>query len=256
MELIPPFEAAEKRLEIQFDTSVDLLQFPSSFWQQQLNFCSATILSSVRNQQIHAYLLSESSLLVFKHHLILITCGLCPLINTAMALIEHFTPQSVRELSFQRQSEQNPELQLSQFSEDAARLRSIFNKLKVSVNSVHYLHDLAPASPNALHWQLSPLPKQWQWRLSNQNLDKPRLRQLLALEQLNQDYLIDDWLFEPVGYSANGIARKNGSQDYFCLHLSPEPSCSILSLECSNATTLGMLKNHLDQFSQLYSHTT
>ncbi|MCE2570593.1 S-adenosylmethionine decarboxylase proenzyme [Motilimonas eburnea] len=256
MKLISPFEAAEKRLEIQFDSKINLLRLPSHFWQQQLDYCAATILSHVRGQHVHAYLLSESSLLVFQHRIILITCGLCPLINTALALINHFSAEAVQVLSFQRQKEKYPAQQLSQFSDDAARLSQLFENLTIGKHHLHYQHALARSLAPALHWQLTPLPQHWQTQLLSSSQDKARLRQLLKLEPLQVDYLIDDWLFEPVGYSANGIARASHGQDYFCLHLSPEPSCSTLSLECSNPATLQALQKHLTRVSELDPHTT
>lgn len=255
MQPIIPFEAAEKRLVIQFDQKINLLTYPSHFWQQQLSFCSASILSTVRNKQVHAYLLSESSLLVFKHRIVLITCGLCPLINTALALIEHFTPSAIHELSFQRQPEKNPTLQLSQFNQDSKKLSELFPSIEILANSAHYINNSVTPSPMTFNWLLTPLPKPWQNQLLKSGLTKTRVRQLLALELLNPEYEVDDWLFDPVGYSANGITRHPDGEDYFCLHLSPEPSCSTLSIECSNATTLKLMQKHLKHFTELNTHT-
>ncbi|KAK1224222.1 spermidine resistance protein [Marasmius sp. AFHP31] len=84
-----PFEGPEKLLEIWFAPSPDavpdasnpvdgrtgLRKIPSSVWDEMLSIVRCQVLSSVTGDEIDAYLLSESSLFVSPHRLILKTCG-------------------------------------------------------------------------------------------------------------------------------------------------------------------------------------
>ena len=80
-----PFEGPEKLLEIWFErdvTSLSKLVNPLGLkvisqnqWQEMLDLVGCKILSVIRSKTVDAYLLSESSLFVFSHKLILKTCG-------------------------------------------------------------------------------------------------------------------------------------------------------------------------------------
>lgn len=56
-----------------------------------------------------------------------------------------------------------------------------------------------------------------------------------GIDKLLPNVYIDDYLFEPCGYSMNGI-MKNGC--YMTIHITPEPNCSYVSFEtnCSMAS--------------------
>ncbi|KAI5812553.1 S-adenosylmethionine decarboxylase [Pyronema omphalodes] len=79
------FEGPEKLLEVWFTPSPELLP-PSAqpdglksvsedTWKDMLDIVRCKVLSTVRNEHVDAYLLSESSMFVFPHKLILKTCG-------------------------------------------------------------------------------------------------------------------------------------------------------------------------------------
>jgi len=84
-----PFEGPEKLLEIWFapspadvpdassatDGRCGLRKVPQHVWEEMLDIVKCKILSVVRGDEIDAYLLSESSLFVAPHRLILKTCG-------------------------------------------------------------------------------------------------------------------------------------------------------------------------------------
>jgi len=75
------FEGVEKLLEIWFapDTEEnhdgDLRRIPRSEWDNLVKSVNAQILSVIENDDIQAFLLSESSLLVSKRRVIIKTCG-------------------------------------------------------------------------------------------------------------------------------------------------------------------------------------
>jgi len=84
-----PFEGPEKLLEIWFASSpadlpdataaaggnVGLRKVPRQAWEEMLDIVKCKVLSIVEGTEMDAYLLSESSLFVSPHRLILKTCG-------------------------------------------------------------------------------------------------------------------------------------------------------------------------------------
>jgi len=81
----------EKLLEIWFTPSPELLP-PSASpeglkcvskerWEQMLDIVQCKVLSVLKNEHVDAYLLSESSMFVFPHKVILKTCGTTTLLN-------------------------------------------------------------------------------------------------------------------------------------------------------------------------------
>ena len=73
------FEGAEKKLEIYLDRSSGsphgLRSFQTAVWADVIADAQATILHRQSNAEFDAYLLSESSLFVFSHRIVLKTCG-------------------------------------------------------------------------------------------------------------------------------------------------------------------------------------
>ncbi|KAH8828416.1 S-adenosylmethionine decarboxylase [Flagelloscypha sp. PMI_526] len=78
-----PFEGPEKLLEIWFSpphtTSSNprggLRAIDSSIWEEMLDIVKCKVLNRIEGEEIDAYLLSESSLFISAHRLILKTCG-------------------------------------------------------------------------------------------------------------------------------------------------------------------------------------
>merc|ERR1719440_1686926 len=82
-DLSPPecyFEGPEKKLEVFFTPPASgdvsgLRHFPPSVWSDVLADARCSILHTRGNEAFDAHLLSESSLFVYPHKLILKTCG-------------------------------------------------------------------------------------------------------------------------------------------------------------------------------------
>lgn len=84
-----PFEGPEKLLEIWFAPSpahvpdahapkngrIGLRNVPKQVWEDMLDIVKCKVLSVIEGKETDAYLLSESSLFVFPHRIILKTCG-------------------------------------------------------------------------------------------------------------------------------------------------------------------------------------
>ena len=70
------FEGSEKKIEVIVDQSIgDLRKKGDEFWSVIVEACNAEIISSIKNDEVHAYLLSESSLFVWENSFLMITCG-------------------------------------------------------------------------------------------------------------------------------------------------------------------------------------
>ncbi|KAI9664206.1 MAG: spermidine resistance protein [Alyxoria varia] len=92
------FEGPEKLLEVWFASSADVLPVSASpsglktvkpsTWTEMLNLVHCRVLSVLESEYMDAYLLSESSLFVFPHKIVLKTCGTTTLISGLPKLLE------------------------------------------------------------------------------------------------------------------------------------------------------------------------
>ncbi|KAJ1982482.1 spermidine resistance protein [Dimargaris xerosporica] len=103
---LPPdneaFEGPEKLLEVWFEPSdrcvepgaaktssrPGLLVVPQACWERMLDMVHCKILHTLSNQHVDAYLLSESSMFVYPHKLILKTCGTTTLLLAVPELLK------------------------------------------------------------------------------------------------------------------------------------------------------------------------
>lgn len=92
------FEGPEKLLEVWFSPSpsdlpasaspVGLKAVSSQEWETMLDLVNCKVLSVVASEHMDAYLLSESSMFVFPHKLILKTCGITTLLSGLPRMLE------------------------------------------------------------------------------------------------------------------------------------------------------------------------
>jgi S-adenosylmethionine decarboxylase proenzyme len=82
------FEGCEKKLEIDFKPSVDLRVIPKTTWDVILEEACCCIIGQLKNPQCDAYLLSESSLFVYPHKIMIKTCGTTGLLHIITKLLE------------------------------------------------------------------------------------------------------------------------------------------------------------------------
>ena len=80
------FEGTEKKVELVIDSSLPSLRSRGDeYWNRIVRLAGARVLSKIANDSCNAYLLSESSLFVFDHKLVMITCGTTCLIPMSRA---------------------------------------------------------------------------------------------------------------------------------------------------------------------------
>ena len=228
------YEGTEKRLEI-IVKEADLHTFPEQFWRELVAQADAFVLSKIQNQAIHAYLLSESSLFVWKNRILLITCGNTQLVNAAHFFQKHYSKDKIQALIFHRHQSIQPDLQKSSFHEDA---QSLNNQLKgISQHySDKYQGDLfffGSLNNELLNSKeilmLQGLSGSFAEHLQNGEASNHLIESKLDLKRYFPQFTIDQFTFAPKGYSLNAISSEN----YLTIHITPEKLSTYLSLESS-----------------------
>lgn len=247
------FEGSEKKATLTIDNSkISLLEdFNDFFWAEMVSYCQAKVLSKIANKYCSAYLLSESSLFVWDDHFIIVTCGETSLINAIEFFIKRVSPNDVTQLIFQRKNEYFAQAQPSSFLDDIKTLQQHFNGNASrfgALDSHHnYLYHLdkqsQPAAPSyeLLAYQIS---QQASSMLCEKNLNSAKIRDFLQLDQLLAGFVIDDYVFEPYGYSLNAIR----DSQYLTIHVTPQETSSYVSVE-TNLKLITMLPLLLERLA-------
>uniref|UniRef100_A0A182JE22 S-adenosylmethionine decarboxylase proenzyme n=1 Tax=Anopheles atroparvus TaxID=41427 RepID=A0A182JE22_ANOAO len=289
------FEGVEKLLEIWFapnpaNKNADLRKIPRPMWDALLKTVRCEIISFTRNDQIDAYVLSESSMFVSKRRWILKTCGTTtplqcfePLLRLASEIAGY---SEIEDLFYSRKNYKRPELQVSPhrgFEEEVAFLDSFFddgrayslgainrdcwhlytlsrggggtNKILKRNNHIHQLHQHQQQQQHQHHYDDSQMieasmqpdpdqtieilmteldPKVMAIFTKDECTTAKEATQKSGIHRLIPGMIIDDYLFDPCGYSMNGIS-KNGC--YMTIHITPEPEFSYVSFESNVASS-------------------
>lgn len=231
------FEGSEKKVEIVVSSDTPSLRgLPKSFWAELVSRCNATILSELHNDKMDAYLLSESSLFVWDDRMLMITCGVITLVDSVEYFVNHVGHAAITMASFQRKNEYQSHLQKSSFDQDLARLNQLMagkayrlGRLDGHHNYIWHLDK--PYQPQAddittelLMYHIDGPAAEY---LRSDNQSVAGIAALLQLETLFPGFEIDGYLFEPYGYSMNGI---KGDQ-YITMHITPQEDTSYVSFE-------------------------
>ena len=231
------FEGAEKKLEIMVSKKHQpLTDKPRAFWEELVDRCEATILSSVENDKMKSFLLSESSLFVWDDRILMLTCGQTKLIKSALHFISHVGAEEVECLFFQRKNEYRSHLQPSDFIEDAKTLSKIFDGTALRLGKMHSHHtqlfhttkayqaEESDKTCELLMYDMSPEVISF---LTREDLSKEEIREFFGLGELFSEFELDDFVFKPYGYSLNGIR----GEDYMTIHVTPQETSPYVSFE-------------------------
>ncbi|RLV58883.1 adenosylmethionine decarboxylase [Parashewanella curva] len=247
------FEGSEKKVEVVMTSSSDSLRsLDKVFWEKLVSLSNAEILSSVHNEQCDAYLLSESSLFVWHDRFLMMTCGNSTLVNSLLSFIEKVGVVNIQSIKYQRNKEYLGYLQTSSFTEDIEQLKQIVDgkAYRIGHLDMHHHHVFYygnglvedSISSELLMYHISGNAAAY---LRSDSQKKADIRTLLQLDTLFPDFAIDDHLFEPLGYSINGLKKDK----YFTIHITPQESSSYVSLETNldiNAYQSGLFIRLLD----------
>ncbi|XP_022916769.1 S-adenosylmethionine decarboxylase proenzyme isoform X3 [Onthophagus taurus] len=260
------FEGVEKLLEIWFGTATsadggaDLRKIPRNKLENLLKIVRCEIISFCRNDRVDAYVLSESSMFVSKRRFILKTCGtttplLC--LEPLLVLAEQYAGfTDVEDLFYSRKNYKRPELQVSphqHFDEEVALLDTLFPDgaaycLGAINKDCWYLYTLNPFPEKAVKPISGSEPDQTLEILmtdldpdimaifsKEECLNAEEATKKSGIDKLIPNMVIDDFLFEPCGYSMNGISKNTtveiSSGYYMTIHITPESDFSYVSFE-------------------------
>nr|CAI5846823.1 unnamed protein product [Callosobruchus analis] len=277
------FEGVEKLLEIWFTTgdsgskSADLRKIPRTKLESLLKIVRCEIISFVKNDQIDAYVLSESSMFISKRRFILKTCGtttplLC--LQPLLLLAEQYGGfTKVEDLFYSRKNYKRPELQImphQHFDQEVALLDTLFpDGAAYCLGAVNkdcwYLYTLNPIPKKTIISDITTAacdeadqtleilmtdldPEIMAIFTKEECLNATEATKKSGIDKIIPNMMIDDFLFEPCGYSMNGVT-KNGC--YMTIHITPEPDFSYVSFETNipSSSYREIIQKVLDTFN-------
>ncbi len=231
------FEGTEKKFELTVGpTGPDLRALGPAFWADVVCASRAEILGHQGNDELDAWLLSESSLFVSARWALMITCGRTTLIEGLLHLLDHVGQEHVTSLIYERKNENFPAEQPSRFAEDVARLRTrlpgtehCFGDSDGDHISLFHLDRPAtiPAGDTTLELLMHDIDPGLMELFTPAGPGVLSLRERLGLTGLLPGFTFDDHLFDPVGYSLNALAGRR----YATMHVTPEREASYASFE-------------------------
>lgn len=262
----PHFEGAEKRIEIDFHFNERNPRGLREIARAQLDECMTAarceIVSVRSNDKFDAYVLSESSLFVFPTKLVLKTCGTTHLLAGVPNILKYAAEVGMepRRVKFTRSSFDKPDLQPelhASFDDETAFLEKHFGNLSAAGGSSYILGSklkgvqwhvyvsgdacpLQDARPKAslevcmTHLNRAHCEEHF-YRKEETFVSSAQTTTDSGIRSIFEEFDIDDYVFEPCGYSMNGLHEKGSIDGQFStIHITPEDGFSYASCELSN----------------------
>jgi len=262
------FEGPEKKLEVYFTrssiTEVGFRQFQADAWAGLLVDAACSILHTESNDNFDAYLLSESSLFVYPERVILKTCGTTTLLLVLPKLLA-FAEQigsAVEHVLYSHLRYKFPEQQIyphTSFNQEQEYLQGILGNAEARIlgppdgRCWYVLYASGPKEPpqaEPLCPPLSPADGDDLFEVAMEGLSEKvcaqffkgsfpdasdkelaaRMTSSSGIGDLLPGVTVDDWAFEPCGYSMNGLRGKF----YYTIHITPEAGFSYASFETND----------------------
>ncbi len=228
------FEGPEKKLEVILKASseINFRRFDRPFWEELLRHVQARIVSSLSNEQFDAYLLSESSLFVWKDRFVLITCGQTTLVRAVAYLVSKIDSSEIAGLFYERKNEVFPHRQQTSFQDDVSVLKSHFDgraflfgdDAGYHISLFHLKERLSVEEDSTLEILMHDFDP----RVADAFKSQQERRMLArSLSDIIPDYEVDEYFFEPAGYSLNAIHDRF----YYTVHVTPQEFGSYVSFE-------------------------
>ena len=232
------FEGSEKKAEIVIDSNqLSLLDdISEDFWASLVSCCNAQILSSISNKQCKAFLLSESSLFVWHDRLLILTCGVTQLVKSVEFFIQQIGVEKIKQVIYQRKNEYFAHEQASCFGDDIKCLSQYisgkalrFGELDSHHNYVFHQDNDFVASIDDKTYELLAyqISSEASKVLTTPNLSAQKIREFLTIDSLLPNFIVDDFVFDPYGYSLNAIK----DEQYLTIHVTPQEDSSYVSFE-------------------------
>ncbi|XP_062896824.1 S-adenosylmethionine decarboxylase proenzyme isoform X1 [Mobula hypostoma] len=254
------FEGTEKLLEVWFSRqdqckgSGDLRTIPRFEWDKLLENVHCLIISVTKTDRQEAYILSESSMFVSKRRFILKTCGTTLLLQALVPLLdlarEYCGFDSIQDFFYSRKNFVKPahqEYPHRNFQEEVEFLDMIFpNGAAYCMGRMNsdcwYLYTLDVPEDSGIKQPdqtLEVLMSELDPAVMDQFFMKDGVTvndvtRMSGIRDLIPGSVIDATLFDPCGYSMNGM-KVDGT--YWTIHITPEQDFSYVSFETNLAQT-------------------
>lgn len=256
------FEGPEKCLHMQFEPDAgsgsgsgrvgagSLRDVSRERWQQMLDLTRCQILSVMSNDHCDSFVLSESSLFVFARRVILKTCGTTRLLLGIDDVLCIAAQHGLRlsSLFYIRKNFSFPGLQPfphTSFNDEKGYLDQRFGGNAFVVGPLtndhwfFYVADVGqdesaekPVIFEVKMHEIDPRCSAQFYRANGlgedqQHADAKQITRLSGIAGLIPGQTIDEHLFDPCGYSMNGLV----GPWYSTIHITPEEHCSYVSFE-------------------------
>jgi S-adenosylmethionine decarboxylase len=231
------FEGPEKKFEIILKPGAPSLRSELFDWDTVVADARTEVLSSISNDKCDAYLLSESSLFVFDDRAIMITCGKTTLVLGAMQALKQIDIDKLEWFFYERKNEHRPEYQHSNFFQDVNMIQETLpgKAFRFGQEDTHHIHlfhtekgSSDPCDDNTLELLMHGIdPKAARFFTTDKYQNTNDVRSDTKIDQVFPDFQVDDYLFDPVGYSLNAIK----DEAYYTFHVTPQKNTSYVSFE-------------------------
>ena len=281
------FEGPEKTLEVCFRTKLGsnpsncrgLRDLPRVALDEICSLAKCTILSSISNAHLDAYVLSESSLFVYPYMLILKTCGTTTLLLILPSLIKvAYTLDLVLDwVGYSRKNLMMPEMQLWPHGSWEEEMRYIVEHRELTSGLNGNGYTLGPVTGdhwfvwvadrtirsdivgtdrvlNIMMFDIHPQVAEHffyhRYQAAGAPDDKERIgAEMTARAGINElvpGASVDPRAFEPCGYSMNAILYNS----YSTMHVTPQEECSYASFETNQklGSYLSLINNVVRTF--------
>jgi len=243
------FEGPEKTLELEFDPAIGdhrgLRAIPREQWDAVLEQAQARILLTQSNDWLDSYVLSESSLFVYPHRLVLKTCGTTTLLR-CLPLLMVCTKSfglSLEWMAYSRKDFSFPTAQNyphNSFHQEVEFLQTMFSGsafVHGPLNSDHwytYVADgcerpITAALDRTLNLMMYGIDEKAATMFVKSKViqDENDVKIAAGFDKILPNAEVHGHLFEPCGYSMNALQ----DESYYTMHVTPEEGVSYASFE-------------------------
>lgn len=232
------FDGPEKKCELWLlPGKRSLRALGYDFWASIVQHARAQILSHIHNEQCDAYLLSESSLFVYDHKCLMITCGQTDLAKAMNELILFLNKDDISQFVYERKIGHFPEQHPYQIEDDYKLLsnhfkleRKVFNQEESS--PIHFFSyeksSFETEEDGTIEILMHDLnPEVFSLFSYDQKNSFTGSDAYQKIKKLLNGFTIDEYFFDPCGYSLNAIKGK----EYATIHVTPQKIGSYVSFE-------------------------
>ncbi|CAN4097690.1 unnamed protein product [Withania somnifera] len=252
------FEGFEKRLELHFSGDDPLMELGGlrrldfDSLEEILHTVQCTIVSALSNRCFDSYVLSESSLFIYPTKIIIKTCGTTQLLKSIRPFIDFASQMGfiVTEIRYSRGSYIFPKAQ--PYPHTSYKEEIIYLQDQLPNHLCYKKASVMPSKFTSHSWHVFsacdkfypiPIPNDvYTVEICMTELDGvlarkffkipdtigKQITEVTGIGEINPNALICEFLFDPCGYSMNGV---DGDR-YSTIHVTPEDGFSYASYEC------------------------